>query len=43
MRTYRVRAGDTLTGIARKFDVSMMTVWWANNLKAKDDLTSGRP
>ena len=42
MRTYRVRSGDTLTGIARKFDVSMMTVWWANNLKAKDDLHIGQ-
>jgi murein DD-endopeptidase MepM/ murein hydrolase activator NlpD len=42
MRTYRVRSGDTLTGIARKFDVSMMTVWWANHLKAKDDLHVGQ-
>jgi murein DD-endopeptidase MepM/ murein hydrolase activator NlpD len=42
MRTYRVRSGDTLTGIANRFDVSMMTVWWANNLKAKDDLHIGQ-
>ncbi|MBA2381111.1 MAG: M23 family metallopeptidase [Chloroflexi bacterium] len=42
MRTYRVRSGDTLTGIANKFDVSMMTVWWANHLKAKDDLHIGQ-
>jgi murein DD-endopeptidase MepM/ murein hydrolase activator NlpD len=42
MRTYRVRSGDTLTGIARKFDVSMMTVWWANHLTAKDDLHVGQ-
>jgi murein DD-endopeptidase MepM/ murein hydrolase activator NlpD len=42
MRSYRVRSGDTLTGIARKFGVSMMTVWWANNLKAKDDLHIGQ-
>lgn len=42
MRTYRVRSGDTLTGIARKFDVSMMTVWWANHLRAKDDLHIGQ-
>jgi murein DD-endopeptidase MepM/ murein hydrolase activator NlpD len=42
MRTYRVRNGDTLTGIARKFGVSMMTVWWANHLTAKDDLVVGR-
>ncbi len=42
MRTYRVRSGDTLTGIARHFKVSMMTVWWANHLKAKDDLHIGQ-
>jgi murein DD-endopeptidase MepM/ murein hydrolase activator NlpD len=42
MRTYRVRNGDTLTGIARKFDVSMMTVWWANHLRSKDDLHVGQ-
>ncbi len=42
MRTYRVRSGDTLTGIANRFNVSMMTVWWANNLSAKDDLHIGQ-
>ena len=42
MRTYRVRSGDTLTGIARKFSVSMMTVWWANHLRSKDDLHIGQ-
>jgi murein DD-endopeptidase MepM/ murein hydrolase activator NlpD len=42
MRTYRVRSGDTLTGIASKFHVSMMTVWWANDLKNKDDLHIGQ-
>ena len=42
MRTYRVRSGDTLTGIAHKFGVSMMTIWWANNLTAKDDLHIGQ-
>jgi murein DD-endopeptidase MepM/ murein hydrolase activator NlpD len=42
MRTYRVRPGDTLTGIANRFDVSMMTVWWANRLKSKDDLHVGQ-
>ena len=42
MRSYRVRSGDTLTGIANRFDVSMMTVWWANHLKSKDDLHIGQ-
>jgi murein DD-endopeptidase MepM/ murein hydrolase activator NlpD len=42
IRTYRVKAGDTLVGIASKFKVSMMTVWWANNLKNKNDLKIGQ-
>jgi murein DD-endopeptidase MepM/ murein hydrolase activator NlpD len=36
LRQYRVRAGDTLTGVAREHGVSMMTVWWANSLTSKD-------
>jgi murein DD-endopeptidase MepM/ murein hydrolase activator NlpD len=40
--TYTVKSGDTLTGIARKFGVSMMTLWWANNLAAKDQLHVGQ-
>jgi murein DD-endopeptidase MepM/ murein hydrolase activator NlpD len=42
IRTYRVRKGDTLVTIAHKFDVSMMTLWWANKLKNKDDLHIGQ-
>jgi len=42
IRSYRVQKGDTLTGIAAKFNVSMMTVWWANQLKAKDELHVGQ-
>lgn len=42
LRTYRVEAGDTLTGIASKFGVSMMTLWWANDLDSKDDLQVGQ-
>ena len=42
VETYKVKSGDTLTGIADKFDVSMMTLWWANKLKSKDDLHHGQ-
>ncbi len=42
LREYRVQSGDTLTGIARRFGVSMMTVWWANDLASKDDLHVGQ-
>jgi murein DD-endopeptidase MepM/ murein hydrolase activator NlpD len=42
LRSYKVREGDTLTGIASRMDVSMMTIWWANKLKSKDDLKIGQ-
>ncbi len=42
LRSYKVKAGDTLTGIASSFRVSMMTVWWANRLTSKDDLRLGQ-
>jgi murein DD-endopeptidase MepM/ murein hydrolase activator NlpD len=42
LRTYTVRSGDTLTGIASKTGVSMMTIWWANKLHAKDELKVGQ-
>jgi len=42
LRTYTVQSGDTLTGIASRFGVSMMTVWWANRLTSKDDLRVGQ-
>ena len=42
MRSYKVRSGDTLTGIAHKFHVTMMTLWWANDLRSKDDLKIGQ-
>ena len=41
LKTYRVRAGDTLVGIAHRFGVSMMTIWWANQLTNKDTLRIG--
>jgi murein DD-endopeptidase MepM/ murein hydrolase activator NlpD len=42
VRTYKVKAGDTLVGIAKAHGVSMMTLWWANQLKSKDDLHRGQ-
>jgi murein DD-endopeptidase MepM/ murein hydrolase activator NlpD len=42
VKTYKVQADDTLAGIATKFGVSMMSVWWANDLKSKTDLRSGQ-
>jgi murein DD-endopeptidase MepM/ murein hydrolase activator NlpD len=41
LKTYRVRSGDTLTGIAHRFGVSMMSIWWANHLTSKDELSIG--
>jgi murein DD-endopeptidase MepM/ murein hydrolase activator NlpD len=42
VRRYRVRSGDTLVGIAARFDVQMMTIWWANRLSSKNDLRVGQ-
>ncbi|OGO53489.1 MAG: hypothetical protein A2V84_08680 [Chloroflexi bacterium RBG_16_70_13] len=42
LRTHTVQAGDTLTGIASRYGVTMMTVWWANKLTSKDDLHVGQ-
>lgn len=33
---YKVVSGDTLASIAKKFDVSVDTIKWANNLKSDD-------
>ena len=41
LRHYNVRSGDTLTTISSRFGVSMMTLWWANNLTTKDALKVG--
>jgi murein DD-endopeptidase MepM/ murein hydrolase activator NlpD len=42
LQHYTVQSGDSLSGIASKFGLSMMTVWWANNLTSKDALTIGQ-
>jgi murein DD-endopeptidase MepM/ murein hydrolase activator NlpD len=42
MRTYKVKGGDTLATIADKFDISTMTLWWANDLKSKNELVRGQ-
>jgi murein DD-endopeptidase MepM/ murein hydrolase activator NlpD len=42
MRTYRVKSGDTLAKIAAHYDVTTMTLWWANDLKAKNRLVVGQ-
>ncbi|MEO8468062.1 MAG: peptidoglycan DD-metalloendopeptidase family protein [Chloroflexota bacterium] len=42
LQTYTVRSGDTLTGIASHYGISMMTIWWANKLTAKDQLHVGQ-
>ena len=42
LTTYTVRSGDTLTGIASRYGISMMTIWWANHLTSKDALHVGQ-
>jgi murein DD-endopeptidase MepM/ murein hydrolase activator NlpD len=42
LQHYTVKARDSLTGIASKFHVSMMTIWWANHLSSKDQLHVGQ-
>jgi murein DD-endopeptidase MepM/ murein hydrolase activator NlpD len=42
LQVYTVRSGDTLTGIANRLGLSMMTLWWANQLASKDQLRIGQ-
>lgn len=40
--TYTVVSGDTLSGIADKFDISINTIRWANNLSAGSAIRVGQ-
>ncbi|MBU6231901.1 MAG: peptidoglycan DD-metalloendopeptidase family protein [Patescibacteria group bacterium] len=40
--TYVVRPGDTISGVAKMFDVSVNTVLWANDLNGKSILKPGQ-
>jgi murein DD-endopeptidase MepM/ murein hydrolase activator NlpD len=42
LAVYTVSPGDTLTGIADRLGLSMMTLWWANQLASKDQLHIGQ-
>jgi murein DD-endopeptidase MepM/ murein hydrolase activator NlpD len=42
LQHYTVRDGDSLTSIANRFGVSVMTVWWANHLASRDSLKTGQ-
>lgn len=41
IRIYTVQSGDTLSGIADHFSISVNTLLWANNMKKTDKLTIG--
>lgn len=40
--TYNVEEGDTLSSIAQKFDISVDTILWENNLKENSTLSVGQ-
>ena len=42
VRRYKVRAGDSLSGIANRYGVELLTIWWANKLERTDALTVGQ-
>jgi murein DD-endopeptidase MepM/ murein hydrolase activator NlpD len=42
LQHYKVKEGDSLTGIASRFGVSMMTLWWANHITSTDALHAGQ-
>jgi murein DD-endopeptidase MepM/ murein hydrolase activator NlpD len=40
--TYTVKNGDTLSGIAQKFDISVNTIRWSNDINSKDSIHAGQ-
>jgi len=42
IETYTVASGDTLSGIADKFGISIATIMWANNLTVHDFIQPGQ-
>jgi surface antigen len=41
IKTYKTKAGDTVTGLATKFSVTSDSIRWSNNLSDADALTPG--
>ena len=39
---YKVKSGDILSAVAEKFDISLETVLWANELESKEILSEGQ-
>ena len=42
LKKYKVKAGETLTGIAHRFGVSVKTILWANKLPARSSVHAGQ-
>jgi murein DD-endopeptidase MepM/ murein hydrolase activator NlpD len=42
LKKYKVRGGETLTGIAHRFGVSVKTILWANKLPARSSVHAGQ-
>jgi murein DD-endopeptidase MepM/ murein hydrolase activator NlpD len=36
LRTHKVKSGDTLAAVAKRYKVGVSTIWWANKLKSKN-------
>jgi murein DD-endopeptidase MepM/ murein hydrolase activator NlpD len=36
LRTYKVKSGDSLKSVSKRFKVGVSTIWWANKLKSRD-------